>query len=524
MKKGFTLIELLAVIVILAIIALIATPIILGIIKDSKEQSTKLSIKNYLRAVEIAISNESLKDPSINLNGTCEIIENGNKIECGTRDPIKVEYNGEGLIKGTLLLENGIIVQITNGEIDNWNVTFADGEINLSKEEQKFETSTLITGSSFNTKIKRLANSSTFNTNSEDFNITSIEFYSKGKLPEGYTKQSLENLQESQKVDVSLNNDGSIIAYYIDGKVFVCSNNLISFNEDASYMFYKLRSVLNILFTSIDTSQTTNMKSMFAGCKVLIDLDVSKFNTSQVTNMYGMFDTCNSLTQLNLSNFDTNNVTDMDYMFFNDYNLENINLSGFKTNKVTTMKDMFSGCKGLTSLDLSSFETGNVTTMYEMFYECGELTELYVSNFKTNNVTNMEQMFKRCYKLTNLNLSKWNTSNVTTMYQMFTSCSKLTTIDLSNWNTSSVTNMHGVFDSCIALTNINLSSFNTSNVTTMQSMFWGCKKLESITIGCNWKTAENTTTMFEGSSYTLDQYNTLVEQTQANCQSTNNNS
>ena len=33
-KKGFTLIELLAVIVILAIIALIATPIILGIIND----------------------------------------------------------------------------------------------------------------------------------------------------------------------------------------------------------------------------------------------------------------------------------------------------------------------------------------------------------------------------------------------------------------------------------------------------------------------------------------------------------
>ena len=38
-KKGFTLIELLAVIVILAIIALIATPIILNIISDSKEES-----------------------------------------------------------------------------------------------------------------------------------------------------------------------------------------------------------------------------------------------------------------------------------------------------------------------------------------------------------------------------------------------------------------------------------------------------------------------------------------------------
>ena len=37
-KKGFTLIELLAVIVILAIIALIATPIILGIVEDARKE------------------------------------------------------------------------------------------------------------------------------------------------------------------------------------------------------------------------------------------------------------------------------------------------------------------------------------------------------------------------------------------------------------------------------------------------------------------------------------------------------
>ena len=39
MKNGFTLIELLAVIVILAIITLIAVPIVLNIINDSKESS-----------------------------------------------------------------------------------------------------------------------------------------------------------------------------------------------------------------------------------------------------------------------------------------------------------------------------------------------------------------------------------------------------------------------------------------------------------------------------------------------------
>ena len=51
-NKGFTLVELLAVIVILAIIALIATPIILNIIKDAKRSAAKDSAYGYIDAVE----------------------------------------------------------------------------------------------------------------------------------------------------------------------------------------------------------------------------------------------------------------------------------------------------------------------------------------------------------------------------------------------------------------------------------------------------------------------------------------
>ena len=51
-SKGFTLIELLAVIVILAIIALIATPIVLGIINDSKESSNGVSATYMIDAIE----------------------------------------------------------------------------------------------------------------------------------------------------------------------------------------------------------------------------------------------------------------------------------------------------------------------------------------------------------------------------------------------------------------------------------------------------------------------------------------
>ena len=53
-NKGFTLIELLAVIVILAIIALIATPVVLGIIEDSKKSANKVSAQYMVDAVEKA--------------------------------------------------------------------------------------------------------------------------------------------------------------------------------------------------------------------------------------------------------------------------------------------------------------------------------------------------------------------------------------------------------------------------------------------------------------------------------------
>ena len=87
MKKGFTLIELLAVIVILAIIALIATPIILNIISDSKEESNKRSVELYVSAIRNAVAAEQLKGNIVtsiddidmnkyyNGNVSCEITE-----------------------------------------------------------------------------------------------------------------------------------------------------------------------------------------------------------------------------------------------------------------------------------------------------------------------------------------------------------------------------------------------------------------------------------------------------------------
>ena len=51
-KKGFTLIELLAIIVILAAIALITTPIVIGIINDSHKSTFRNSVEGIYRAIQ----------------------------------------------------------------------------------------------------------------------------------------------------------------------------------------------------------------------------------------------------------------------------------------------------------------------------------------------------------------------------------------------------------------------------------------------------------------------------------------
>ena len=61
-KKGFTLIELLAVIVILAIIALIATPIVLGIIEEARNNAKNRSAELVIQSVELAYSTAFMKN------------------------------------------------------------------------------------------------------------------------------------------------------------------------------------------------------------------------------------------------------------------------------------------------------------------------------------------------------------------------------------------------------------------------------------------------------------------------------
>lgn len=82
-EKGFTLLELIAVLVIMAIIALIVTPLVMNIIKKAKESANERSVDAYGRSVEIAIAKYVLETKEFPLTfDSLDVSYSGNEVEC----------------------------------------------------------------------------------------------------------------------------------------------------------------------------------------------------------------------------------------------------------------------------------------------------------------------------------------------------------------------------------------------------------------------------------------------------------
>ena len=83
--KGFTLIELIAVLVIMAILALIVTPLVMSIIRKAKVSADKRSIDAYGRSIELAIAGYLLDNGSFPTSIEQLTIEySGDEVVCST--------------------------------------------------------------------------------------------------------------------------------------------------------------------------------------------------------------------------------------------------------------------------------------------------------------------------------------------------------------------------------------------------------------------------------------------------------
>ncbi len=197
--------------------------------------------------------------------------------------------------------------------------------------------------------------------------------------------------------------------------LYIGSNSEI-YVKDLSNTFESMINLEKVDLGNLNTSETTDMRSMFSGntsnMKISEIKGLEKFDTSKVTNMTNMFMGCVSLETINLSNFNTSKVTDMSNMFAGAQGGSRDGLNATITfpqnfgSAATNMAQMFASYQG-TTLDLSNFDTSQVTDMHGMFSKCSNLTTLDLSSFTFDNVTTD---------------GEYDTGNYRTFYNVPSSC------------------------------------------------------------------------------------------------------
>ena len=117
-KRGFTLIELIAVLVIMAILALIVTPLVMNIIRKARIAADKRSIDAYGRSIELAIA---------------EYLLDTGKFPTSVGE-LSIEYSGDKVICSTTQLNDDSSVYLTGCTVKGRTVDYAYGEDKTPQE------------------------------------------------------------------------------------------------------------------------------------------------------------------------------------------------------------------------------------------------------------------------------------------------------------------------------------------------------------------------------------------------------
>ena len=110
-KRGFTLIELIAVLVILAILVLIVTPLVMNIIRKARIAADKRSIDAYGRSIELAIANY--------------LLDNGDFPTSISQ--LTIEYSGDEVVCSTTQLKSDSSVYLTGCTVGGRSVDYDYG-------------------------------------------------------------------------------------------------------------------------------------------------------------------------------------------------------------------------------------------------------------------------------------------------------------------------------------------------------------------------------------------------------------
>ncbi len=292
MKKGFTLIELLAVIVILAIISLIAIPIVLDIIEDSRSGAALRSAEGYVRAVNYKIAQAALKKTTV-ADGNYVIGENELTVEGDNFNNITGEYiisNNNvfwaGLCVGkySIAYSNGSATLDKTGNYCNIEepYVFVEPEAELLSNvceddskysETKFKIKTVEDLACFSNLVnggKNFANKEIYLLSDIDFNNDSSY---KDKNTTAYGDINGDNTTEGLKAELTTgrgfkpigNNNNKFSGTFL-GYAFTISNLMINRNTQYLGMFgYNSGLIKGVILKNASITSTTTESSSYIG-------------------------------------------------------------------------------------------------------------------------------------------------------------------------------------------------------------------------------------------------------------------
>ncbi len=397
-KKGFTLIELLGVLVVLAIILAITTPLIMGVIYNSKESAYNTQIEvlldsayHYSAENDLGIENNVLKK-----------LEFQDIVDAGLLDKIPNNPLTDKTFEGCIIYK--------------WDESIKQYTFEYS-ETCEVPSYVMVSGPVFNQMIQEHIKL-----------IRIIDFHSTIK-PEGYP-------DAIEVYDFSEAQNKSIMGYLVPEdtyyRLYIEKDGIIEANEDCSEMF-----LYNDFYTDINEIGINQI--YFNGA----------FNTSNVKDMGYMFSTT-YLNKVDFINLDVSSVTNMSHMFHVVEALSHIDLTGWDTSNVTNMNLMFSGYSIENIIFGNDFDTSNVTNMSQMFIITYRLNELDISFFDYSSIVDMSYMFQYS-SLSTIDISSLDISKKDLMTGFFHEAKYLSTVYAKDQEMADFLNSIDEIDKIVAI-------------------------------------------------------------------------
>ena len=176
--------------------------------------------------------------------------------------------------------------------------------------------------------------------------------------------------------------DEIIITYKSEGKkeIKILGKQFEEKNKNICYIIYK--------------NKEYRLSEYFKVEEINENIEIKIIGINRINDASYMFYKCSSLLNIdNLSKWNTSNINDMSYMSYECSSLKNISdISKWDTSKVKNMSNMFAKCSSLSLIhDISQWNMSNVNNIRNMFNECKLLQTIpNIYNLNNNKTINIE--------------------------------------------------------------------------------------------------------------------------------------